>query len=65
MRKSVEGSAQDFGAYRKTIKAKATLGEARTLAFTATYPALLAARWALAVSCVGLIVASLALWRAW
>lgn len=54
---------QQIGPYRKTTRAKVNVGEARSLAFSATYPALLAARWALAVSVMALIVAGLAFWR--
>lgn len=47
--------------YAKTLKAKATVGEARALALNASTPARVAARFALIVSLASFVIAVAAL----
>lgn len=47
--------------YRKSAEAKATIGESQALAHGAAYPAIVGTRFALILSVLALVVASVAL----
>jgi len=64
MANAVIASGSQRGEYRKRSSAKATIGEASGLASAAAYPAILAARWAVALSAVACVIALVALWVA-
>lgn len=58
------GNQAKAGQYQKRVGAKATVGEAMSLANQIAYPAILAARWAVALSATACVIALVALWVA-